>query len=123
MTEYIERTPELVLAMNAGERAIENTKRYHGAVYTKNVFSEDSQEIPYLQAAKVLRKASDSPAADVAEVVHGQWIEYPRPHYFKCSECKCTVPYKKAMAIDGERKYKYCPNCGAKMDECNEPEN
>ena len=78
MIEYIERTPELVLAMNAGARAIENTKRYHGAFYTKNVFSEDSHEIPYLQAAKVLRKASDSPAADVAEVVHGQWIEYPR---------------------------------------------
>lgn len=62
-------------------------------------------------------------AADVAPVVHGRWIKYPRAHYFKCSECKCIVPYKKAMIMDGERKYKYCPNCGAKMDECNEPEN
>ena len=34
MAEYIERTEELMLAMNAGARAIENTKRYHGAVYT-----------------------------------------------------------------------------------------
>ena len=33
MPEYIERTEELVLAMNAGARAIENTKRYHGAIY------------------------------------------------------------------------------------------
>lgn len=40
MAEYIERTKELMLAMNAGARAIENTKRYHGAVYTKDVFSE-----------------------------------------------------------------------------------
>lgn len=55
MAEYIERTKEIMLAMNAGARAIENTKRYHGAVYSKNVFSEDLQEIPYLQAAKVLR--------------------------------------------------------------------
>ena len=39
MTEYIERTEELMLAMNAGARAIENTKRYHGAVYTKDLFS------------------------------------------------------------------------------------
>ena len=53
MAEYIERTEELVLAMNAGARAIENTRRYHGAIYNKNVFSEDSQEIPYLLAAKV----------------------------------------------------------------------
>lgn len=72
MAEYIERTEELMLAMNAGARAIENTKRYHGAVYTKDVFSESPQEIPYLQAAKVLRETSDAPAADVAPVVH--WV-------------------------------------------------
>ena len=69
MAEYIERTEELMLAMNAGARAIENTKRYHGAVYTKDLFSEISQEIPYLLAAKVLREASDAPVADVAPVV------------------------------------------------------
>lgn len=56
------------------------------------------------------------PAADVEEVKHGKWIEYPRAHYFKCSECKETVPYKKAVLIRGKRKYKYCPHCGAKMD-------
>ena len=67
MAEYIERTKEIMLAMNAGARAIENTKRYHGAVYNKDVFSEDSQEIPYLQAAKVLREVSDAPAADVIQ--------------------------------------------------------
>lgn len=72
MAEYIERTEELMLALNAGARAIENTKRYHGAVYTKDVFSGSPQEIPYLQAAKVLRETSDAPAADVAPVVH--WV-------------------------------------------------
>ena len=71
MGEYIERTEEIMLAMNAGARAIENTRRYHGAVYTKDVFSESPQEIPYLLAAKVLREVSDTPAADVAPVV---WI-------------------------------------------------
>ena len=78
MAEYIERTEELVLAMNAGARVIENTRRYHGAVYSKNVFSDDSQEIPYLQAAKVLREVSDAPAADVAPVV-------------RCMDCKHLV--------------------------------
>lgn len=72
MAEYIERTEELMLAMNAGARAIENTKRYQGAVYTKDVFSEHPREIPYLQAAKVLREVSVAPAADVAPVVH--WV-------------------------------------------------
>ena len=75
MAEYIERTEELMLAMNAGARAIENTKRYRGAVYTKDVFSDNSQEIPYLQAAKVLREVSDASAADVAPVV-------------RCKDCK-----------------------------------
>ena len=68
MAEYIERTEELVLAMNAGARAIENTRRYHGAIYSKDVFSESPQKIPYLLAAKVLRGVEEAPAADVAPI-------------------------------------------------------
>lgn len=68
MAEYIERTEELMLAMNAGARAIENTRRYHGAIYSKDVFSESPQKIPYLLAAKVLRGVEEAPAADVAPI-------------------------------------------------------
>ena len=114
MAEYIERTEKLMLAMNAGARAIENTKHYHGAIYTKDVFSESPQEIPYLQAAKVLREVSDAPAADVAPVVHGRWI---RNELFsdefnsvaKCSQCKWLTEF----VVNSP---KFCPNCGAKMD-------
>lgn len=56
------------------------------------------------------------PNDDVLPVVHAKWIEYPRAHYFKCSNCKYTVPYKKAVLIGGKREYNYCPHCGAKMD-------
>lgn len=56
------------------------------------------------------------PAADVAPVRHGRWVEYPRAHYFKCSECKHTVPYRKAIFVNGNREYDYCPSCGARMD-------
>ena len=115
MADYIERTEELMLAMNAGARAIENTKRYHGAVYTKDVFSESPQEIPYLQAAKVLREASDAPAADVASVVHGRW-EYIQQTLNTLSQLRCPFCawWSLDQSIDGI--YKYCPNCGAKMD-------
>lgn len=85
MAEYIERTEELMLAMNAGARAIENTKHYHGVVYTKDLFSENPKEIPYLQAAKVLREVSDAPAADVAPVV-------------RCKDCKHLV----AVNVNGK---------------------
>jgi hypothetical protein len=75
MKEYIERTEELVLAVNAGARAIENNKRYHGTTYCIDVFSNNPREIPYLKAAEVLRSVDEIPAADVVEVV-------------RCKDCK-----------------------------------
>lgn len=56
------------------------------------------------------------PAADVTPVVHGRWIEYPVAHYFKCSNCKYTVPYRKAALLNGKRSYTCCPHCHAVMD-------
>lgn len=66
----------------------------------------------------------DVPTADVAPAERGRWVMYPRAHYFKCSNCKKTVPYRKAMLINGKREYNYCPNCGARMDgkECENDE-
>lgn len=52
------------------------------------------------------------PAADVAEVKHGHWkpkgvlIRSPGVKNYTCSVCGC----------DGFHT-KYCPECGAKMDE------
>ena len=49
------------------------------------------------------------PAADVAPVVHGRWIEYQIPHVICCSNCD--------WATDAEEKnFQYCPMCGARMD-------
>lgn len=49
------------------------------------------------------------PAADVAPVVHGRWVEYQIPPIICCSNCDW------ATGIE-EKNFKYCPNCGAKMD-------
>ena len=49
------------------------------------------------------------PAADVVEVVHGVWIEYKIPNIICCSECDWGTGVE-------EKTFKYCPNCGAKMD-------
>ena len=56
------------------------------------------------------------PAADVAPVRHGRWIDaYPNiePNpmfmYGICSECGFEQGISKYL--------NYCPNCGAKMDE------
>ena len=113
MAEYIERTDELILAVNAGARAIEHTKRYHGASYCIGVFSESPVEIPYLKAAEILREFEEIPAADVVHVVHGRWekaSEY-MPIY-RCSICKERNLFKNGDNVFSN----YCPNCGARMD-------
>ena len=112
MTEYIERTEELMLAMNAGARAIENTKRFHSSIYTKDVFSESPQEIPYLLAAKVLREASDAPAADVAPVLYSRWAHIGGDEWC-CPVCGFVITTEGSW--DKPTK-KYCEDCGTKMD-------
>ena len=60
------------------------------------------------------------PSAEVEPVKHGRWIVVSDGYgnseatacICECSECKDTIwVYKKS-----DRKWKYCPNCGAKMD-------
>lgn len=109
MAEYIERTEELVLAMNAGARACEHTWRHHSAVYTKNLLSDNSQEISYLLAAKVLLKVSDAPAADVAPVRHGKWMPFH-------AEFAGDIQYCSICEIGFADRTSYCPHCGAVMD-------
>ena len=64
------------------------------------------------------------PAADVALVRHGRWIEPSRLYYgakqYECSLCCSDTFWKKHNITE---KYPHCPNCGAKMDEPDEPEN
>ena len=64
----------------------------------------------------------NAPAADVAPVVHGRWLNFYGD--FTCAECsKCGAIYdvdnvKPSGELFGEfeKEYKFCPNCGAKMD-------
>lgn len=64
-----------------------------------------------LMQGVVLDLLNNMPAADVAEVKHGEWIwtetgEEDYDQFWVCSVC-------------GEKDYietNYCPNCGAKMD-------
>lgn len=53
------------------------------------------------------------PAADVASVVHGRWIETSEGTF--CSECnKNPIPVEHYNVCNFTGAY--CPNCGAKMD-------
>lgn len=52
------------------------------------------------------------PAADVAPVVHGRWIEQEKYTFgtmYDCFICGTRI-------LDNGHSWNYCPNCGAKMD-------
>ncbi len=60
------------------------------------------------------------PAADVIEVVHGEWIEKGYEGIMTyCSECLHRAPFNNHQEL---MLSNYCPNCGAKMG-CNNENN
>lgn len=70
----------------------------------------------YAAAFAEIRKL---PAADVAEVVHGEWLraddDWNSLTTIQCSLCSeewCFETDDDVSLLN----YKYCPNCGARMD-------
>lgn len=61
---------------------------------------------------------SDIPAADVKEIVYGEWIHEKDINDvksdYKCSICDYDDTFFNILINNGF--YKYCPNCGAKMN-------
>lgn len=61
------------------------------------------------------------PAADVAPVRHGRWVERQAPHAIGGVSAKCSACGKSVQYLGNPLNY--CPNCGAKMDGCKEEGN
>ena len=63
-----------------------------------------------------------TPAADVVEVVHGEWKLHGNDDdlgsTYWCSHCYFQVDEELFYphGYDEEKPYNYCPHCGAKMD-------
>lgn len=94
--EYIER--------GAFDRELQNLVRE----YNKNCESDKSAG-----AFEALYRLRLAPAADVKEVVHGEWIY--KQTYYEIDECNCSLCGQLMTTAKDVRK-NYCPNCGAKMD-------
>lgn len=56
------------------------------------------------------------PAADVAPVIHARWEKRGSSWY--CTHC--GIGYRITCGNIPASRHKYCPNCGAKMDEVEE---
>lgn len=83
----------------------------HGAIDRKMAFA-DVYEKSYIKEMVV----DEIPTADVAPVVHGKWVD--SPNITECVVCSnCMSDNLSAQVIaPAPPHYKYCPNCGAKMD-------
>ena len=101
MTEYIER-----------EAISEEIRKY----YYKNPPNFSYGEGFDRGLDRAQRAILDAPAADVAPVRHGRWVDrivdeneviQPWMKRYYCSEC---------LEGGSQSWFKFCPNCGAKMD-------
>lgn len=88
--------------------------------------SDFAQTPTWNQAVQIVE---DSPAADVAPVVHGRWID-DKGNFVPWDEMNKNCPrYSAFCSVCGEwltasDEYptigNFCPNCGAKMDKVSE---
>lgn len=83
------------------------------SVSGKQIFSDEAK-------SSVLKIIDEQPTADVQEVRHGKWIptHYERGIFDGCNFDKCSVCGYERVIEDLKYKtiYKFCPECGAKMD-------
>lgn len=77
------------------------------AEYIEREAAIESLPVPWDSAVNALR---NMPAADVAQVVHGEWVE-------DIDDMKCSVCKERWNYCDNDTyRFVFCPNCGAKMD-------
>lgn len=75
-----------------------------------------------LSLEMVVKHFRSAPAADVAPMVHGRWVDFYGDHKTaECSECQQLFavtfgfPAKPEYFAAFQDFYRYCPSCGAKM--------
>lgn len=99
MTEYIDKSAAVRILEAKSDMAV----------------CTDAQ--PYFMAAA--KMIGLLPSADVAPVIHARWIDNGRggyAHAYFCGNCGWIDGYPM------EDRHKYCPNCGAIMDESEDEE-
>ena len=79
----------------------------------KEMFSSDNKPLE----TAICSVIDAAPAADVAPVVHGEWVLVgTNEHDYETSvEEKCSLCGRYVYRYDTEPQDNYCPNCGAKI--------
>ena len=74
----------------------------------------DYKDVVYIDKRETAKLINAIKAVDTVSVVRGKWIDrsdggrilYPWYEFYECNKC----------GQYGTRVWRYCPNCGAKMD-------
>lgn len=104
MDEYIERE-----ALIAHIKDLPTWWADAGGVYGRSMKYPEGM----FDCEDVISSVENAPAADVAPVRHGRWVEKEKYTFgimYDCSLCENRI-------LDTGHPWHYCPNCGAKMDE------
>ena len=86
-------------------------EKYIKAADCEKYFYEHLDDV---HIAAAMNAVDEMPAADVAPVRHGRWIEECEESLYSCSACGTEW-----ITIEGtpkENGMDFCPHCGAKMD-------
>lgn len=103
MAEYIKREATI-------KAIVDSRNRYYNSASNQYLVGRcDGLDI----AAGLLRVA---PAADVAPVVHARWIYVEETLATSSGYCCSACRRPRWLSPDVPEVFKYCPNCGAKMD-------
>ena len=109
MPEYIDKTAlyKEILLLESCQRELAEEKEVDEYTFIKRQQA--------LEAAICYRQfVANFPAADVAPVVHGEWMRYSRTLWHYCSVCLEDALMSKSTGT--EVLSSFCPHCGAKMD-------
>lgn len=67
-----------------------------------------------VEHAVTLRAVNDAPTVDAVAVVRAEWQE--ESHSLTCVDMFCTNCFHSVTLQKVKPNYKFCPNCGAKME-------
>ena len=77
---------------------------------------EEAQDLRTLSTKTVGLAISKTPTIDAVPVRHGKWIYGNDFHWYTASCNKCGYQRRTDIKADGWNQWRYCPNCGSKMD-------
>lgn len=84
---------------------------------TKHREPYDQYDMGYVDAVEQIENFLEYNTVDAVEVVHGRWEREHDGARFVCSNCRLVkVSYGMLSFFISTGRWKYCPNCGAKMD-------